>query len=227
MLEPYIRRAALKVLECFIALLDPLLRRANADRVRKNVERNREFVEQLEALGYYLYADASELTGLKVEAMESDCPFIFQNNGRFYHADGEDLAENGVVGFLKSLSFFLEHQKVVIRSLQGEDVPDEYCVRVNDAVHVIYTRAEDEEAESKKLGLIWGLTTARTFAIVNKLLAGANSSERLYAIYGGNDLAGVFLTQHLFDFISTHPSVPDSEKPYLPTEDYPWHGQPH
>ena len=58
-----------------------------------------------------------------------------------------------------------------------------------------------------ELGFLWGVSTVRTFALVNDLLARASSNERLYAVNGGNDLMAIFLTDELWDLITAHPCL--------------------
>ena len=67
----------------------------------------------------------------------------------------------------------------------------------------------------------------RAFAIVNGLLKGAGSEERLYAVNGSNDLDGFFLTPALREAICRYPGVRVGDRPYLHTEEYPWFGQEH
>ncbi len=74
---------------------------------------------------------------------------------------------------------------------------------------------------------IWGLATARAFAILDGQLAAAGSPERVYAVNGGNDLCAFFLTPELFQIITADPDADASGGPYKPTEEYPWFGQPH
>jgi hypothetical protein len=67
----------------------------------------------------------------------------------------------------------------------------------------------------------------RGFRIVDELLAAVGSSERVYAVNGGNDLFAFFLTPELHQTVMEHPEASPEGGPYKPTEDYPWFGQPH
>jgi hypothetical protein len=84
---------------------------------------------------------------------------------------------------------------------------------------VIYSPAlPNEEGQS------WGRATHAFFKIINDQLA--KSEYRLYAINGGNDLGGIFLTQ--LESEAARKSLPRKEDwPYLPTPDHPWYGQYH
>jgi hypothetical protein len=62
------------------------------------------------------------------------------------------------------------------------------------------------------------------FTIVNDQLA--RSHYRFYAINGGNDLFGVFLTPTLAE--AAQKTLPNkSDWPYLPKDEPPWFGQYH
>ena len=100
-------------------------------------------------------------------------------------------------------------------------------VRVGAAAYTIYDAAEiKRDTTGNELGLIWGLSMTRAFAIVDRLLKDAGSPERLYAINGGNDLFAFFLTPELHRIISAHPDAKPKDGPYKPTEKYPAFGQP-
>lgn len=73
-------------------------------------------------------------------------------------------------------------------------------------------------------GRSWGRATWTLFAIVNSQLE--NSSVRLYAINGGNDLGGMFLTASQAGRAKA--SLKNkTDWPYLPTDRHPWYGQHH
>ena len=94
--------------------------------------------------------------------------------------------------------------------------------------HLIYDAADlQRDSNGKEPGLIWGLAMTRGFRIVDQLLEAAGSPESLYAVNGGNDLFALFLTPELHRIISGHPNAEGNDRPYKPTEDYPWFGQPH
>jgi hypothetical protein len=62
------------------------------------------------------------------------------------------------------------------------------------------------------------------FKIINDQLA--KSEYRLYAINGGNDLGGMFLTQPECE--AARKSLPRKDDwPYLLTLEHPWYGQLH
>jgi hypothetical protein len=93
-----------------------------------------------------------------------------------------------------------------------------YLVTCRGVDYPIYSRAPDEEGQS------WGRATHALFKIVNDQLT--KSEYRLFAINGGNDLGGMFLTQTEFESARHSLSRPE-DWPYLPTPEHPWYGQPH
>ena len=105
------------------------------------------------------------------------------------HLDAEALAEGGIAEAYESLLPRL--RKFVINPLGiVEDLDDDsasYSVRCGESAFEVYSPDLDNEAGSS-----WGRATVALFSIVNEQLR--NSSHRFYAINGGNDLFGIFLT---------------------------------
>lgn len=133
--------------------------------------------------------------------------------------DSEGLAEGGIQAAYKKL--LPELRKYVKEPDEITEVLDieapSYSVRHRDHEYVIYGPEVDDDG-----GRSWGNATYAFFSIVNTQLAG--SPYRFYAINGGNDLGGIFLTpeeceaakktlEHKYDW------------PYLPTAEYPAYGQ--
>ena len=80
------------------------------------------------------------------------------------------------------------------------------------------------EAYTSILPQSLGRAAHALFKIINDQLT--NSEYRLFAINGGNDLGGMFLTQSELE--DARRSLPRPEDwPYLPTPEHPWYGQPH
>jgi hypothetical protein len=135
--------------------------------------------------------------------------------------DAEALAEGGIAERYQSLLPALrKYVKYPARIEEGrdDDVPS-YAVRYGESVFEIYAPdlAEDE-------GNSWGRATVALFSIVNAQLE--NSSHRFYAINGGNDLFGMFLTPA--EATAAQKSLPNkSDWPYLPKDEDPWYGQYH
>jgi len=185
-----------------------------------------EFVDRIDSLGFFEYVEPSRLEGAKHEIQENGWVGVFGESGRVFNADAENLAEGGVGEFLSELTSFLEQQEVHISRVEDLVRDDEYKVLVGGQEHLIWNADELSRAETE-LGLLWGMATVRTFALVNARLTQAGSSERLYAVYGGNDLLGFFLTEKLRDAVRGHADATLESWPYLPKAEYPWFGQEH
>jgi len=134
--------------------------------------------------------------------------------------DAEDLAEEGIKEAYDSL-LLPRLRQYVAEPLEVEEVADHdapsYAVIAGGQEHIIYGRGVDEEGS-------WGRATFILFSIVNRQLAG--SDYRLYAINGGNDLGGMFLTER--EALWARQSLPNrTDWPYLPEDAPPWYGQFH
>lgn len=71
-------------------------------------------------------------------------------------------------------------------------------------------------------GESWGCATHALFSIVNGQTS--TSTHRLYALYGGNDLGGMFLTPQ--EAKAARAVFSDrNEWPYIPTLEHPHYGQ--
>jgi hypothetical protein len=135
--------------------------------------------------------------------------------------DAEDLAEGGILRVYQSIREILSQyiaEPAQIQEVVDDDKPS-YIVRCDEQEYVIYSTAlPDDEGQS------WGRAAHAFFKIVNDQLA--QSERRLYAITGGNDLGGMFLTQ--VECEAARKSLPRKEDwAYLPTLEHPWYGQCH
>ena len=106
------------------------------------------------------------------------------------HLDAEDLAETGIGEAYESLlseyhKYF--QQPSPIEESIDSDAP-RYSVKCGAKKFVIFEPGPDDGN-----GNSWGRATFAFFTIVNDQLA--SSEHRFYAINGGNDLGGMFLTQ--------------------------------
>jgi hypothetical protein len=137
------------------------------------------------------------------------------------HLDAEALAEGGIAeayeSLLLTLGKFVKNPGKIEED-RDDDAPS-YSVRCDDSEFEIYAPDLDEEE-----GNSWGRATVALFSIVNEQLK--NSSHRLFAINGGNDLFGIFLTPA--EAAAAQKSLPNkSDWPYLPKDEEPWYGQFH
>jgi hypothetical protein len=99
--------------------------------------------------------------------------------------DAEGGVAEGYESVLSKLRQFVK-DPAEIEELCDNDTPS-YSVRCGSSQYGIYGPELDEEE-----GNSWGRATVALFAIVNEQLK--NATHRLYAINGGNDLFGMFLT---------------------------------
>jgi hypothetical protein len=188
---------------------------------------NRQFAKRLDELGFFKYMDPGEASKLKLEIAKTGWDGIFDETGRLFLADAESLAEWGVGSYLEELRPFLEEQGVKLESIKERYEKNQYRIIVNGKEYLIYSSEEIEmDMSGKQLGLTWGLATARCYVIINELLIEAGSDERIYAVNGGHDLFGFFLTEEQYHLICQHPDAYLPDGPYVPTEEYPHHGCP-
>ena len=140
---------------------------------------------------------------------------------QWIHLDSEALAETGIDEAYESLLPELlkyVQEPARIQELIDNDVPS-YSVKCGDREFVIYEPGLDEEN-----GNSWGRATFAFFTIVNDQLA--SSKYRFYAINGGNDLGGMFLTPAQARVAQK--ALPNKKDwPYLPEDEPPWYGQYH
>lgn len=141
--------------------------------------------------------------------------------GKMLLLDAEDLAEGGIVRAYQSLqSVFIQYR---VEPAQVEEFVENnepsYGVRCGDQEYLIYSPVlPDDEGQS------WGRAAHAFFKIADDQLC--TSEYRLYAINGGNDLGGMFLTRAECE--AAQRSLPRKEDwPHLPSLDHPWYGQHH
>ena len=163
-------------------------------------------VSQLSALGYYHYTDASLVDELQADAIASGYLYDDETQ-RIYMTDAEDLAEGLVEPFFDDIAPFLAMQHVNVEQIEFTDTGDTYELNVNGDRFTIYDRIDDEGEEE------WALVPERVFQSINLLLQAAGSNERIYTLYGGNDLFVVFLTEDMFKAIQQATVIETNEKP--------------
>jgi hypothetical protein len=165
-------------------------------------------LSKIGGLGYYKYIGPSQIEDVKKKSLSAGYIFGWEDSGRDFTADAENLAEGGIAEFYNTIESFLLRQNVNIM-ISSDFSENGYSVKVNDKYYVIYNK---DELESKD---IWELSTIRCFSIVNVLLKEVNSNERLYTLYGGNDLRAVFLTDEIYNAIIDAEILPEKELPKL------------
>jgi hypothetical protein len=140
---------------------------------------------------------------------------------RAIHLDAEALAEQGMVEGYSRLLPELKAYVVSPLVLREKVETDRgiYTVFVDSSAQRIFpSPLGGDEHES------WGVATAALFEIVNRQLVAA--SVKFYALNSGNDLMGIFLTEHQAE-AARKALKHRSDWPYLPTMHAAWFGQYH
>ena len=137
---------------------------------------------------------------------------------RLIQLDAEDLAETGIAEayqeFLPELRKYVP-EPAKVEELSDHDAP-RYSVKCRGREFLIYGPGDEDES--------WGRATFAFFTLVNDQLA--HSEYRLYAINGGNDLGGMFLTPA--QALAAREGLPNKgDWPYLPDNVPPYYGEPH
>jgi len=189
---------------------------------------NTALVDRLEALGYFRQLPADQLGIHRQAILRQGWTALFSGPPhRLNPADAEDLAEGGLVEFFRTVRPLLVAEGVKLPEMRAESGATGHVLYVGDVAHVIYSREElQRDKDGEQPGLIRGLSMARTFALINRLLAAAGSPERVYAVGADNDLFAFFLTPELFELIVGHPDATPPEAPYVPNDTYPNFGHP-
>jgi hypothetical protein len=130
--------------------------------------------------------------------------------------DAEELAEGGIKQAYDEL--LPELQKFILLPANIEETLDvdapRYSVRCDGIEYVIFS-PEIIPNDS------WDRATVVFFEIINRQIG--TSNYRLYALNGGNDLGGIFLTDQQAQ--EAQKSLPDKmDWPYIPELTPPWYG---
>ena len=133
--------------------------------------------------------------------------------------DAESLAEAGIKD---------AYDEVLPRLSQFVPMPIEIWEMIDDqaSLYSVYAGSVEYQVSGPNLkdseGQSWGRATHALFAVVNSQLE--PTDERFYAVNGGNDLGGVFLT--VAQALGARRSLNRrSDWPYIPTLEHPYYGQ--
>ena len=176
-------------------------------------------------VGYNPGADRETRERIVRELLPDDLRVTFRlDYDRSIHLDAENLAEQGIGKAYRTVLPTL--RPYVTLGTPLEEVTDiisddfsRYVVRAGNREHVVYSSDIDDSA-----GQSWGRAAVALFTIVNDQLQG--STHRFYAIGGGNDLSGMFLTPSEAE-LSRRVLTDKTDWPYLPVLEDPWYGQHH
>lgn len=133
------------------------------------------------------------------------------------HLDVEELAEQGMLSaYEKVLPALSQYTNSALELVEKIDTElGRYIVSVGERSYVIW-----EGSASNTDG--WERATVAFFELVN---ANLSSSHKFYALYGGNDLTGVFLTES--EFQTARKALPNKASwPWVPVNQPPDYGFP-
>ena len=182
-------------------------------------------LRQLEEKQFLKYAGANA-DKMRAEIKAKGWPALFGDSGRVFGADSLSLAKGGVSKFIERVRPFLEGQGVKVPELKDDVKQESYTLFVDGAPLPIWTREDLAHELGNQPGITSGIASARSFALVNKLLENAKSPERAYAIYSGAALTAIFLTDDLLAVMKADPFAVPKYTPYRLTTDFPSFGQP-
>ncbi|MCE5231407.1 hypothetical protein LLG95_17665 [bacterium] len=132
------------------------------------------------------------------------------NYGNLIMLDAEDLAEDGMRKayteiVLPELKKYVAQPAEMVEEYQPQAAT--YKVTSQGKTYAIITSATDEHS--------WERATVALFDIVNRQLEG--TQYKFYAVNGGNDLGGTFLTKQEYDKVIG--SIKNKRDwPYIPSE---------
>jgi hypothetical protein len=137
--------------------------------------------------------------------------------------DAEELGEGSMgLSYAKEIAPALKRFGISAAELVEHFQPESgwYTVTSLGKTYIIYSpKMELGEGQN------WGNATFAFFDIVNRQLDGL--PYRFYALCGGNDLGGIFLTIDEREEEVRSSKLRKVYWPYLPDPFHPWYGQPH
>jgi hypothetical protein len=175
-----------------------------------------DLLRRLDAMGFFRYAEQGLLAELAaitggIASFHELCSYLEEYPTlRSWSADGEDLAEGGVVTYLARMRPFFDTQGIAVAATQELD-PEalDYTVTVNGRRYTIYTREI-----VRNIGA-WSAAAINYLALVDELLVEAGSEERVYAPsqgFGGDASRLLIVTPAMAAAINASALVPADEK---------------
>ncbi|PYF74059.1 hypothetical protein B0O44_104230 [Pedobacter nutrimenti] len=191
-------------------IMDPVPKKKPALKIYYNKQAAESFVNRLEQLGYFRYADAADIDLLKKDMVKNYAPDaeltgIWDDEKeapkeyRYYSCDGEDVYEDGGILAL------LNNLKPTFDKLNFKcDVTDYFAdwdsnkkwlnqgLTMNGTPYIIFKNFP-------RAG--WAEAPKRIAEILNAELAKQNIKEKIYLISIDNDGRLIFLTEELYQYI--------------------------
>ena len=169
-------------------------------------------VESLDKLGYFTFSDKENIVKLKSELTESfskykilstviDDETLLPYDYRLYFCDGESLFEDGgLEEYLRYAEHAFERRGLKLK--WGNEISTQEGKTLNHRVTVNgkeYVAFEGNMTRSDT----WGVAQRNFYRLLNDQLEIQGSRERVYPISAGEEGQFVFLTQELFEYITT------------------------
>jgi hypothetical protein len=163
---------------------------------------------QIRALLNYIFGGESEGTSQE-DPLDYD---------QVVHLDAEDLAEQGIKAAYVDLNSLLQHYAPapieVIEDIDS-DLGSYAVIAAGKRIEVWGPTLDPKDG--------WARAAVAFFNIVNTNLG--HSSHKFYALYGGNDLSGLFLTSEQYA-LARQTIKNSSHWPYMPVMEPPNYGFP-
>ena len=179
---------------------------------KKTQKSGAEVIERLNELGYFKYADSDKIADLKNDLIHSfeshkvlstmtDSKTLLPYDYRLYFCDGEALFE---IGGLEEYLVHAKHgfEKRGLKLHWSNEISKQ---NGNDWNHRIIVNGKEYiafEGTMERMN-IWGTAQLNFYRLLNDQLAKQGSNEKVYPISGGEEGQFVFLTEDLYDYIST------------------------
>jgi hypothetical protein len=192
-----------------------------------NKDEAEKFVKQLDELGYFKYADNSDLDSLKTTFINEFDPTaeltsIWDDNThlpkdfRYYFCDGEEVYEQGgIIGLLNDLKPVFNKMNFKCEITKHFEEWDEknkwlnHKISINGTEYIIFKNFKDYG---------WGEAPFRIAQILNMELTKQNIDEQIYLVNGGNDGRLALLSKEQYKLIfKTY-----KDKNWKPLEIYEW-----
>ncbi len=168
-------------------------------------------VKQLTDLGYYKYANPSDIDSLKEDLTSAIAEYgilsticfdrpVLPKDYRYYIFDNETVFEQGgfddAIKDMKGLFDKIGLKLEIINHIEDFDTATKglnHELTVNGKRYIIFKNFKDYG---------WGEAAQKFADMINDQLQIQNKDERLYLINGGNDGVAVFLTNKQFEIIN-------------------------
>lgn len=175
-----------------------------------NKDEAEKFVKQLEELGYFKYANHSDVNNLKanfIKEFDSEAELIsiwddntnLSKDFRYYFCDGEEVYEQGgIIGLLKDLKPVFDKMNFkcdITNHFEEWDEKNKWLnhkITINETEYIIFKNFTDYG---------WGEAPFRIAQILNIELQKQNINEQIYLVNGGNDGRLALLSKAQYELI--------------------------